>query len=102
MVERIYKYFDLDLSESHSAKFCICTLLDPRFKKFNMWPTLHVENSQLYTQSTTLAGTSNSYVKCGPRISKLLRVKKTDVYSNILSIHNKICGTHMSVKLTMS
>jgi hypothetical protein len=29
-------------------------------------------------------------------------VKKTDVYSNILSIHNKICGTHMSVKLTMS
>ena len=39
MVESIYKYFDLDLSESHRAKLYIChvcgTLLDPRFKKFN-------------------------------------------------------------------
>ncbi len=33
MVEIIYKYFDLDLSESHRAKLYICTLLDPRFKK---------------------------------------------------------------------
>ena len=51
MVERIYKYFDLDLSESHRAKLYICTLLDPRFKKFNMCPTRkYVENSQLYTR----------------------------------------------------
>ena len=35
MVERIYKYFDLDLSESHRSKLYIRTLLDPRFKKFN-------------------------------------------------------------------
>jgi hypothetical protein len=35
MVESIYKYFDLDLSESHRAKLYICTLLDTRFKKFN-------------------------------------------------------------------
>ncbi len=33
MVESIYKYFDLDLSESHGSKLYICTLLDPRFKK---------------------------------------------------------------------
>ncbi len=39
MVESINKYFDLDLSESHRAKLYICTLLDPRFKKFNFWPT---------------------------------------------------------------
>ncbi len=30
MVENIYKYFNLDLSESHRAKLYICTLLDPR------------------------------------------------------------------------
>ena len=30
MVEDIYKYFDLDLSESHQAKLYIFTLLDPR------------------------------------------------------------------------
>ena len=29
MVEIMYKYFDLELSESHRAKLCICTLLDP-------------------------------------------------------------------------
>ena len=28
-------YVDLDLSESHRAKLYTCTLLDPRFKKFN-------------------------------------------------------------------
>ena len=47
MVECIYKYFDLDLSESHRTKLYICTLLDPRFKKFNMRPThKYVEKSQ--------------------------------------------------------
>ena len=51
MVESIYKYFDLDLSESHRAKLYICTLLDPRFKKFNYWPTRkYVNNSPLYTE----------------------------------------------------
>jgi hypothetical protein len=51
MVEIIYKYFDLDLSESHRAKLYICTLLDPRFKKFNFWPTCkYVNNSQLSTE----------------------------------------------------
>jgi hypothetical protein len=35
MVETIYKYFDLGLSESHRTKLYICTLLDPRFEKFN-------------------------------------------------------------------
>jgi hypothetical protein len=51
MVESIYKYFDLDLSESHRAKLYICTLLDPRFKKFNFWPTRkYVNNSQLCTE----------------------------------------------------
>ncbi len=50
MVESIYKYFDLDLSESHRAKLYISTLLDPRFKKFNFWPTRkYVNNSQLCT-----------------------------------------------------
>ena len=51
MVESMYKYFDLDLSESHRVKLYICTQLDPRFKKFNMWAThKYVENSQLYTE----------------------------------------------------
>ena len=51
MVESMYKYFDLDLSESHRAKLYICTLLDPRFKKFNFWPTRkYVNNSQLCTE----------------------------------------------------
>jgi hypothetical protein len=50
MVESVYKYFDLDLSESHRVKLYICTLLDPRFKKFNFWPThKYVNNSQLCT-----------------------------------------------------
>jgi hypothetical protein len=41
MVESIYKYFDLDFSES----------LDPRFKKFNMWPkSKYVKNSQFCTE----------------------------------------------------
>ncbi len=39
MVESIYRYFDLDLSESHRVKLYIFTLLDPRFKKFKFWPT---------------------------------------------------------------
>ena len=42
MVESIYKYFDLDLSESHRAKLYICTLLDPRFQKFNFCPNTQV------------------------------------------------------------
>ena len=51
MVERTYKYFNLDLSESHRVKLYICTPLDPRFKKFNMRPTRkYVQNSQLYTE----------------------------------------------------
>ncbi len=51
MVVGIYKYFDLNLSESHRAKLYICTVLDQRFKKFHMWPTRkYVENSQLYTE----------------------------------------------------
>jgi hypothetical protein len=58
MVESIYKYFDLDLSESHRAKLYICTLLDPRFKRFNMWSThKYVENSQLYTECILLCET---------------------------------------------
>jgi adenylosuccinate synthase len=52
MVESIYKYFDLDLSESHRAKLYICTLLDRRFKKVNYWSThKYVNNSQLCTDS---------------------------------------------------
>ena len=39
MVESMYEYFDAGLSESHRAKLYICTLLDPRFKNYNMWPT---------------------------------------------------------------
>ena len=39
MVESMYKYFDSDLSESHRVKLYISTLLDPRFKNYNMWPT---------------------------------------------------------------
>jgi hypothetical protein len=51
MVESIYKYFDLDLPESHRVKLYICTLLDPRFKKFNYCPTRkYVNNSQLCTE----------------------------------------------------
>ena len=47
MVEIMYKYCDLDLSESDRVKLYICTLLDPRFKKFNKWQTRkYVENSQ--------------------------------------------------------
>jgi hypothetical protein len=48
MMESIYKYFDLGLSESHRAKLYICTLLDRRFKKFNYWQTRkYFINSQL-------------------------------------------------------
>ena len=36
MVESMYKYFGADLSESHRAELYICTLLDPRFKNYNM------------------------------------------------------------------
>ena len=58
MVEIMYKYFDLDSSESHRSKLYICTLLDPRFKNFNMCPTLkYVENSQLYTECISLCET---------------------------------------------
>jgi hypothetical protein len=35
-VEIMYKYFDAGFSESHRAKLYICTLLDPRFKNYNM------------------------------------------------------------------
>jgi hypothetical protein len=51
MVETIYKYFDLGLSESHRTKLYICTLLDPRFEKFNYWPIhKYFNNSQLYRE----------------------------------------------------
>ena len=39
MVESMYKYFDADLSESPRAKLYICTLLDPMFKNYKMWPS---------------------------------------------------------------
>ena len=46
MVESIYRYFDSDLSESHRTKLYICTLLDPRFKHYNWWPTRkYVQNT---------------------------------------------------------
>ena len=51
MVEIMYKYFDSDFSESHRAKSYICTLLDPRFNNYNMWPThKYVQNAQLCTE----------------------------------------------------
>ncbi len=43
VVESMYKYFDSDLSESHRATLYICTLLDPRFKHYNWWPTRKYE-----------------------------------------------------------
>ena len=97
------QYFDLDLSESHRVKLYIYTLLDPRFKKFNMWPTRkYDENSQLYVhrvyivvcetiwhkdwhvlccevKSTTSIATCSSYEMCGHRISKLLWMKNKTV-----------------------
>jgi hypothetical protein len=36
MVQSMYRYFDSNLSESHRGKLYICTLLDPRFKNYNM------------------------------------------------------------------
>ena len=36
MVESMDRYFDSNLSESHRPKLYICTLLDPRFKNYNM------------------------------------------------------------------
>ena len=39
MMKGIYRYFDMNLTESHRAKMYICTLLDPRFKSHKMWPT---------------------------------------------------------------
>ncbi len=36
MVESIYKYFDLDLSESHRVKLYICTLLDPKVQEVQL------------------------------------------------------------------
>jgi hypothetical protein len=52
MVECIYKYFDLDLSESHRVTLHIFTLLDPMFKKFNMCQTRkYVFRSHSSTQS---------------------------------------------------
>ena len=51
MVERTYKYFNLDLSESHRVKLYICTPLDPRFKKFNMCQHTSTLRSHSSTQS---------------------------------------------------
>ena len=50
MVESMYKYFDAGLSESHRAKLYICTLLDPRFKNYNMWPTRKYVTIHTYAQ----------------------------------------------------
>ena len=51
MVESIYKNFDLDLSESHRCKLYICTLLDPRFKRFTV--TCGQHTSTLRSHSST-------------------------------------------------
>jgi hypothetical protein len=51
MVESMYEYFDAGLSESHRAKLYICTLLDPRFKNYNMWPTRKYVTIHTYAQS---------------------------------------------------
>ena len=40
MVERMYRYFDSNLSESRRVKLYIFTLLDPKFKNYNMSSTL--------------------------------------------------------------
>ena len=50
MVESMYEYFDVGLSESHRAKLYICTLLDPRFKNYNMWPTHKYVTIHTYAQ----------------------------------------------------
>jgi hypothetical protein len=50
MVEIIYKYFDTVVSESHRAKLYICTLLDPRFKNYNMWSTRKYVTIHTYAQ----------------------------------------------------
>jgi hypothetical protein len=51
MVESMHKFFDTGLSESHRAKLYICTLLDPRFKNYNMWPTRKYVTIHTYAQS---------------------------------------------------
>jgi hypothetical protein len=50
MVESMYKYFDSELSESHRDKLCICTLLDPRFKNYDMWSTRKYVQNAYYAQ----------------------------------------------------
>jgi hypothetical protein len=50
MVESMYKYFDADLSESHRAQLYIFTLLDPRFKNYNMCPTRKYVTIHTYAQ----------------------------------------------------
>ncbi len=50
MVESMYEYFDAGLSESHRAKLYICTLLDPRFKNYNMWSTRKYVTIHTYAQ----------------------------------------------------
>jgi hypothetical protein len=51
MVERMYKYFDTDLSESHRTKLYIFTLLDPRLKNYTMWPTRKYVTIHTYAQN---------------------------------------------------
>ena len=51
MVKSMYKYFDEGFSESHRAKLYICTLLDPMFKNYNMWPTRKYVTIHTYAQS---------------------------------------------------
>ena len=50
MVESVYEYFDTALSESHRVKLYICTLLDPRFKTYNMWSTRKYVTIHTYAQ----------------------------------------------------
>jgi hypothetical protein len=65
MVESIYNYFDLDLLESHRAKLYICTLFDPRFKKFNFWPsTLTIHNCAQSVYSCVRLHDMKTDMKC--------------------------------------
>ena len=51
MVEIMYRYFDSNLSESHLVKLYNCTLLDTRFKNYNILPTRnYLQTSQSCTE----------------------------------------------------
>ncbi len=44
MVEIMYKYFDVDLSESHHTKLYICTLDRPKFQELQDVPNMEVRS----------------------------------------------------------